>query len=111
VDLPVARRRTLAAADAGEGDEPHNSLDKNKPDAFMKFSNQFTRFARFSTIALLAGACGISWANIHAAEQEPVVAQRLFASPDEAIKALQGATEAKDKGPCVKFSGRRSQDF
>jgi hypothetical protein len=85
--------------------KPHNSLDKNKPDAFMKFSNLFTRFARFSIIALLAGACGISWSNIHAAEPEPVVAQRLFASPDEAIKALQGATEAKDKGALREIFG------
>ena len=54
------------------------------------------------TIVLLAGASGILPAKLHAAEQKaapqnPVVAQRLFASPDEAVRALQAATEAKDK--------------
>ena len=67
----------------------------------MKFSNQFTRFAGFSTIALLAGACGIF--HLHAAEQEPVVAQQSFASPDEAVKALQSAAEAKDASALQKI--------
>jgi len=54
------------------------------------------------TIVLLAGASGILPVKLHAAEQKaapqnPAVAQRLFASPDEAVKALQAATEAKDK--------------
>jgi hypothetical protein len=67
----------------------------------MKFSNQLTRFPSLLTIALLAGAWGILPANLQAAEPEaaptnPVVAERLFASPDEAIKALQAATESKD---------------
>ena len=62
----------------------------------MKFSNQFTRFARLSTITLLAGGCGILPANLHGAEPEPAVAQQSFASPDEAVKALRSATEAKD---------------
>jgi hypothetical protein len=78
----------------------------------MKFSNQFKRFAGFSTIALLAGACGILSANIHAAETNvapPVVAQRLFASPDEAIKALQAATEAKDKPALQEIFGPEVQ--
>jgi hypothetical protein len=68
----------------------------------MKLSNQLTRFASLLTIALLAGAWGILSADLQAAEpkaapQQPVVAQRLFASPEEAIKALQAAAEAKDK--------------
>jgi uncharacterized iron-regulated membrane protein len=64
----------------------------------------------FLTIALLAGAWGIFSAKLHAAEpneapQKPVVAQRLFASPDEAIKALQAATEAKDKAALREIFG------
>jgi hypothetical protein len=48
--------------------------------------------------------------GVHAAEpneapQKPVVAQRLFASPDEAIKALQAATEAKDKAALREIFG------
>lgn len=67
----------------------------------MKLSNQWTGFARLWTIALLAGAWGASPAHLQAAEQKeapnkPVVAQRLFASPDDAVKALQMAAEAKD---------------
>ncbi len=68
----------------------------------MKLSNQLTRLAGLSTIALLAGARGILPAPLYAADpneaqQKPVVAQRMFASPDEAVKALQAAAEAKDK--------------
>jgi hypothetical protein len=68
----------------------------------MKFSNNFPHFASLPVIALLAGACGILPAALHAADpadaqQKPVVTQRLFASPDEAVKALQTATQAKDK--------------
>ena len=62
----------------------------------MKLSNPWTRFAGLLTLALLAGACGMS-AEQKEAQQKPVVAQRLFASPDEAVKALQAAVEAKDK--------------
>src|ERR1700722_10574937 len=74
----------------------------------MKFSNQFTRFAGFSTIALLAGACGILSANLHGADMNgasAVVAQQLFASPDEAVKALQSATEAKDTSALQEIFG------
>jgi hypothetical protein len=80
----------------------------------MKFSNQLTHFASLSTIALLAGAWGIMPADLQAAEpneaqQQPVVAQRLFASPDEAIKALQAATEAKDKAALGEIFGPEVQ--
>jgi hypothetical protein len=103
VERSVALWRTRAAAEGeGEGGEPNSSLDKNRPDESMKLSNPFTRFAGLSTIALLAGACGVLSACLHAAEpneapQKPAVAQRLFVSPDEALKALQVAAEAKDK--------------
>jgi len=76
----------------------------------MKFSNQLTRFPGLLTIALLAGAWGILPADLQAAEpeaapQKPVVAQRLFASPDEAVKALQTAAEAKDKAALREIFG------
>ena len=68
----------------------------------MKLLNQLTRFAALLTPALLAGAWGILSADLHAAEpkeapQKAAVPQRLFASPDEAAKALQAAAEAKDR--------------
>ena len=68
----------------------------------MNISNQFGRFTSVMTIALLAGVGGILPVELRAAgqqeaQQKPVVAQRMFASPDEAVKALQAATEAKDK--------------
>jgi hypothetical protein len=68
----------------------------------MIHSKHFTRLAGLPTIALLAGACGILPARLQAADptdapQKPVVTQRSFASSEEAVKALQTATEAKDK--------------
>ena len=82
----------------------------------MKYSNQFTRFAGLSTVALLAGAWGIVPANLHAAEPNdaqptPVVVQRLFVSPDEAIKALQAATAAKDKAALSEIFGPEVQEL
>src|ERR1035438_5507779 len=99
-----------AAAAVGGSGEPHNLLDKNRPDKSMKFSNQLTRFPGLLTIALLAGAWGILPADLQAAEpeaapQKPVVAQRLFASPDEAVKALQAAAGAKDKAALREIFG------
>ena len=60
-----------------------------------------TRFTTLLTPALLLGAWGILSADLHAAEQKaapptPAVAQRLFASPEDAVKALQAAAETKD---------------
>jgi hypothetical protein len=82
----------------------------------MKLSNQLTRLASHATIALLAGAWGILPAQLHAADPneapgKPVVAQRLFASPDEAIKALQAATEAKDKAALCDIFGPVYQEL
>jgi hypothetical protein len=67
----------------------------------MKPSSQLTRFTSLLTPALLAGAWIILSADLYAAEQKeaeqkPMVASRLFASPEEAVKALQMAAEAKD---------------
>ena len=75
----------------------------------MKLSNRLTRSAGLLTIALLAGAVGCS-ANLHAgdqkkAQQEPAVAPRLFASPDEAVKALQAAVAANDKAALREIYG------
>jgi len=80
-----------------------NALDRNRPDKLMKFSNQLTRFASLLTIALLAGAGSILTADLHAAEQKN--AQRLFGSPEDAIKALQEATAAKDKAALDEIFG------
>jgi DUF2950 family protein len=76
----------------------------------MKLSNQMTRRARLLTIALLAGAWGILPVDTHAADpndaqQKTAVTQRSFASPEEAIKALQAATAAKDKAALDEIFG------
>ncbi len=104
-DLKVVRWRTLSRAGQRESGEPHNSLDKNRPDEFMKLSNQMKRFASLLTIALSANAWGILSPDIRAAEPKPAVAQRSFATPDEAIKALQAATAAKDKAALDEIFG------
>ncbi|MGD1088568.1 MAG: DUF2950 domain-containing protein [Verrucomicrobiota bacterium] len=75
----------------------------------MKLSNQFARFPGLLTIALLAGAWGILPADLHAAE--PNEAQRLFATPDEAVKALQVATEAKDTAALQEIFGPEYQEL
>ena len=76
----------------------------------MKTSNLLTRFPSLLNIALLAGAWGILPAELQAAEpeaapQKPVVAQRLFASSDEAVKGLQAAVEAKDQAALREIFG------
>ena len=91
-------------------------LDGNKPDELMKFFKQLTCFASFLTIALLISVWSILLANLHAAEpnqaqQKPVVAQRYFTSPDEAIKALQAATQAKDKTALDEIFGPEIQEL
>ena len=82
----------------------------------MKFSNQFTRFTRLSIIPLLAGTCGVLSANLQAAEpndgqSKPVVAQRLFASPEDAVTALRAATGAKDKAALTEIFGSEVQEL
>jgi hypothetical protein len=76
----------------------------------MKSSNHLTRFSSLSTIALLAGAWSILPAALEATAQEagqpgPAITEQLFASPDEAVKALQTATAAKDKAALRKIFG------
>jgi hypothetical protein len=76
----------------------------------MKLSNQLTRFTSYLTPALLAVAWSILPADLDAAEQQeaqqkPMVAQRLFASPEDAVKALLAAAEAKDKAALREIFG------
>ena len=109
-ELKAVRWRTLVAAAEGESGEPCNSLDKDRPDELMKPSSQLTRFTSLLTPALLAGAWVILSADLYAAEQKetqqkPMVAPRLFASPDEAVKALQAAAAAKDQAALRELYG------
>ena len=68
------------------------------------------------TIGLLAGVWNILPADLHAAQSDetqkkPAVAQRLFASPDEAVKALRAATEAKDKEALSEIFGSEVKEL
>ena len=87
----------------------HCTVNRNRSDKPMKLSNQLTRFTRLLTIAFLASAGGVLSANLHAAQhkdaQQKPVAQRLFASPEDAIKALQAATAAKDNAALDEIFG------
>jgi hypothetical protein len=76
----------------------------------MKLSNLSNRFSSFVTIAFLAGASGILPITLDAAESEatpanPAITEQLFASPDDAVKALQAAAEAKDQGALQSIFG------
>jgi hypothetical protein len=109
-------RRHIPAADRVESGELHNSLHKNRPDKPMKFSSQLTRFSNLLTIVLLAGALGVLPADLQAAGPEatppkPVVTQQLFASPDEAIKALRRATEDRDTAALNEVFGAVYQEL
>jgi hypothetical protein len=64
----------------------------------------------------LAGACGILPAQLQAADpadapQKPAVTQRLFASPEEAVRALQTATQVKDKTALREIFGCEADDL
>jgi hypothetical protein len=75
----------------------------------MKLSKQMTRFSSFLTLTLLGGALGILPSDLNAADQDaqqkPAAAQRSFASPDEAVKALQTAIAASDTGALDEIFG------
>jgi hypothetical protein len=82
----------------------------------MKFSNPLTRFPNLAMIAFCAGALSSFPANLFAgnpsdAPQKPAVAQRRFASPEEAVKALQAAAEAKDKAALTEIFGPEMLDL
>lgn len=82
----------------------------------MKLSNQRARFANVLTIlSLAAGQVALSTA-LQAAEQnesqpQPAVAERMFASPEEAVKALQTAAEGKDNAALRDIFGPEYQDL
>jgi hypothetical protein len=72
-------------------------------------------FSNLLAIVLLAGAWSILPADLHAAGpnevQEPVIAEQLFASPDEAVKALQMATQNKDQDALQKIFGPQLKEL
>ncbi|MGD1087052.1 MAG: DUF2950 domain-containing protein [Verrucomicrobiota bacterium] len=75
-----------------------------------------TRFTRLLTIVLSAGAWGVLSADLQAAEPDqgqskPAVAQRFFASPNEAQKALQTASAAKDKAALCEIFGPQFKEL
>jgi len=109
--MKATSRRIMTVVDTVESDEPSNLLGRKRPDQFMKNSNQLSRYLSLLTIALLAGVWGVLPADLHAAEQKPVAAQRLFASPDEAVKVLQAATEAKDKAALYEIFGTEFREL
>jgi hypothetical protein len=93
-----------------------NHMEHKPIDKIMKFSNLLTRLPTLLSIALLAGACGVLPAELQAAEpeatpQKSVVAERLFASPEEAIKALHAATAARDQSVLVEIFGPEYQEL
>jgi len=44
-------------------------------------------------------------------QQQPVMTPQLFASPDEAVKTLQAATQAKDKAALRTIFGSQVQEL
>jgi hypothetical protein len=104
--VKVARWRTQAVAGVeGESVEQQGS---NRPDQFMKYSDLLNPVPWLLAIALSAGAWNILPTNVQAAEPkeaQPEVVQRSFASPEDAVKALQTATEAKDKAALREIFG------
>jgi hypothetical protein len=75
----------------------------------MKFSNLLT-------VAVLAGTWGILPANLQAQEPDaaspkPSVTEQLFASPEEAIKTLKAAAEARDQAALNQIFGPEYRDL
>jgi len=79
-DMKVVRRRMDGKEEDGKS---------------MRTSNQTIRFVGVLTIALLAGVLSVPVRSLYAADAKD--AQRSFTSPEEAVKALQAATEATNK--------------
>jgi len=77
----------------------------------MKLSNQFTRFAILSTIAMLFAGGNILSAQTSDNQPTPGAAQQMFASPDDAIKALQAAIAANDKVVLNEIFGPQLHDL
>jgi hypothetical protein len=77
---------------------------------------QSTRFYRLLTITLLVGALNVLAADSQApqaneTQQKATISQRLFASPDDAAKALQTAVEAKDKVALAEIFGPQVKEL
>jgi hypothetical protein len=116
VAMKAMRLRIMVAEGTVESDKLSDPLDRNRLDEPMKILNPLTRFLRFLTIALLVSVWSVLPANLYAteqkeAQQKPGVAQRLFASPDEAVKVLQAATEAKDKAALYEIFGTEFREL
>jgi hypothetical protein len=71
----------------------------------MKYPNRSTRLTTLFKITLFVSVCGVFSAimptpvqgqDLQAAPPQPPVGQQTFASPDEAVKALQTAVQTKD---------------
>jgi len=102
----------------------NNQWEKTRSDELMKYFMKFICSISFLIMVFLANAVNVLSTNLYAAgldslKQMPVIEQRLFSSPQEAIKALQEATEDKNKialseifGPLVNelLTGDKVQD-
>ena len=71
---------------------------------------------RLLTVALLSGAWCCLPGTTHAqqsneTQQQSVLVQQLFTSPDEAVKALQAATQANDKEALKGIFGPQIQEL
>jgi hypothetical protein len=93
-------------------------IAQNQPDKSisMKFSNLLAHFPSLLTSAFLAGTSSLLPTALYAAEPEATltnstVVGRLFASPEEAIKALETATEAKDLTALQEIFGPEYQEL
>jgi hypothetical protein len=71
----------------------------------MKPLNPSARFSAILTMAIATAVFSLLPATLHAAEQKAAVAQRSFASPEKAVKALIEATQAKDKAALNQIFG------
>jgi hypothetical protein len=71
----------------------------------MELSNRWTRFAAVSTLALAAALTGCQTAERRETAPQAAVAQQTFASPEDAVKALQAAAESQDQAAMRKVFG------
>lgn len=80
----------------------------------MDFIKKFTYFFSFMMIALLTVVWGVS--PVNAAQscnilEKSALTQIMFATPDEAVKALRAATEAKDKTALSQIFGAQVKEL
>jgi len=75
----------------------------------MKFSNLLIRFSALLMFGLLA--CTGSISSTQAQATGPGASQKLFATPDDAVKALQAATAAKDKAALREIFGSQVDEL